>query len=56
MNCTVKKGKTKSAQLSCVEVLHVNAGFSVKIYRNLRRNFVYGIYFNKFQVRGNLKK
>jgi hypothetical protein len=22
----------------------------------LRRNFVYGIYFNKFQVRGNLKK
>jgi hypothetical protein len=26
-NCTLKKGKKKSAQLSCVEVLHVNVGF-----------------------------
>ena len=25
--CTLKKGKKKSAQLSCVEVLHVNVGF-----------------------------
>jgi hypothetical protein len=26
-NCTLKKGKKKSAQLLCVEVLHVNVGF-----------------------------
>jgi hypothetical protein len=26
-NCILKKGKKKSAQLSCVEVLHVNVGF-----------------------------
>jgi hypothetical protein len=26
-NCTIKKGKEKSTQLSCVEVLHVNVGF-----------------------------
>ena len=26
-NCTLMKGKNKSAQLSCVEVLHVNVGF-----------------------------
>ena len=25
--CTLKKGKQNSAQLSCVEVLHVNVGF-----------------------------
>jgi hypothetical protein len=31
-NCTLKKGKTKSAQLSCVEVLHVNVGsFSAQL-------------------------
>jgi hypothetical protein len=52
-NCTLKKGKKKSAQLSCVEVLH-----SVKIYRNLRRIFCYGIYFNKFHAicKGNFQK
>jgi hypothetical protein len=26
-NCTLKKDKKKSAQMSCVEVLHVNVGF-----------------------------
>jgi hypothetical protein len=26
-NCILKKGKKKSAQLSCVEVLHINVGF-----------------------------
>ena len=26
-NCTLKKGKRKSAQLSCVEVLHIHVGF-----------------------------
>ena len=26
-NCTLTKGKKKSAQLTCVEVLHVNVGF-----------------------------
>ena len=26
-NCILKKGKKKSTQLSCVEVLHVNVGF-----------------------------
>jgi hypothetical protein len=26
-NCTLKKGKKKSAQFSCVEVRHVNVGF-----------------------------
>ena len=31
-NCTLKKGKKKSAQLSCVEVLHVNVGlFSAQL-------------------------
>jgi hypothetical protein len=31
---------------------------SVKIYRNLRRNFCYGIYFNKFHAicKGNFQK
>jgi hypothetical protein len=26
-NCTLKKGTKKSAQSSCVEILHVNVGF-----------------------------
>jgi hypothetical protein len=26
-NCTLKKSKKKSAQLSCVEILHVTVGF-----------------------------
>jgi hypothetical protein len=43
-NCTLKKGKKKSAQLSCVEVLHVNVGFF------FRRNICYGLYFNKFHA------
>ena len=38
--CTLKKGNKKSAQLSCVEVLHVNVGFfcAIEMHRKLNIN------------------
>jgi hypothetical protein len=35
--CTLKKGNTKSGQLSCVEVLHINVGFfcAIEMHRKL---------------------
>ena len=38
-NCTLKKGKKKSTQLSCVEVLGVNVGFFLRaIEMHRKRN------------------